>query len=116
MRGEGVQPSRSTADLRPDDAARFAEAAQYGLEAAAAVTAGWSRRQLIDVALTLVVDQKTEEEAHAAALTWAAAEAHREARYQEEQSRRVGGAEVHGYARDRALGLERVYRFMAQGQ
>lgn len=55
MKGEGVQPSRTAADLRPREAAHMVRVAQRSLEDAAALTAGWTRRQLIDVCLTLAL-------------------------------------------------------------
>lgn len=48
-------PSRTEGDLRIMEAAEFSRAARSDLEAAVVLTAGWSRRQLLDVALTLAL-------------------------------------------------------------
>lgn len=63
-----VQPSRTEKDLRTVEAEQFAYLAKRDLEAALSMTAGWSRRQLLDVALTLALsraepNQMTREEA-----------------------------------------------------
>jgi hypothetical protein len=48
-----VQPSRTTKDFRPADANAIITAAGLSLDDAAALTAGWDRRRLLDVCLTL---------------------------------------------------------------
>lgn len=51
----GNMPSRKEADLRHQDAATLTAAVGLGLAEAVRVTAGWSRRRLLDTALTLAV-------------------------------------------------------------
>ena len=52
-------PSRTARNLRPLEAATLVRAVQVSLDEAAMLTAGWSRRQLIDVALTLASVQSS---------------------------------------------------------
>lgn len=49
----GNMPSRKASDLRHQDAATLTAAVGLGLAEAVRVTAGWSRRRLLDTALTL---------------------------------------------------------------
>jgi hypothetical protein len=55
-----VQPSRTVEDLRPREAAHMVQVAHRSLEDAAALTVTWSRRQLIDVCLTLALGVQPE--------------------------------------------------------
>lgn len=53
-----VQPSRTAKDMRADDARALIDAARVSLDHAVVLTAGWTRRHLIDVALTLAANKQ----------------------------------------------------------
>lgn len=57
MTNHAESPSRTAKDFRVSEALDFAIAARADLEVAVRMTAGWTRRQLVDIALTLAASQ-----------------------------------------------------------